>query len=71
MQNPYAIERFVQEHNAHAQAIAELQALQRQAAAVRRREAWESWRVRLLQVLRRPVGARRAQISTRLAGEGR
>jgi hypothetical protein len=78
MQNPYAVERFIQEHSAHARAVAELQTLQRKAIAARRREAWESWLeawesvgVRLRKALRRPIGARLARVSTRLVREGR
>jgi hypothetical protein len=47
MQNPYAMERFVQEHNAHARAVAELQALRRQALAARRRQMLNGWLTRL------------------------
>jgi hypothetical protein len=56
MQNPYAVERFIQEHNAHARAVAELQALQRRAAAERRRGVREAWAVRFTRFFRRPVG---------------
>lgn len=38
MQNYYAVERFISEHNQEARAIAELQALRRRAAAERRAE---------------------------------
>lgn len=54
MQNPYVMERFVQEHNAHARAVAELQALRRQAVAARRREALNGWLARLGGLLARP-----------------
>lgn len=64
MQNPYAIERFIQEHNSHAWATAELQALRRKAATERRHGLWETWRNRLSRVSWRPVG-------TRFAREGR
>lgn len=36
MQNYYAVERFIKEHNQEARVIAELQALRRRAAAERR-----------------------------------
>lgn len=36
MQNYYAVERFIKEHNQEARAISELQALRRRAAAERR-----------------------------------
>jgi hypothetical protein len=71
MQNAYAVERFIQEHNAHARAVAELQALQRQAVAARRRKVWETWRMRLIHVLARPAGTRRERVSARLVKEGR
>lgn len=71
MQNPYAVERFIQEHNAHARAVAELQALQRQAVAARRRKIWEAWRMRLSQVLARSAGPRSARVSGRFVKEGR
>lgn len=61
MQNPYAVERFIQEHNVHARAVAELQVLQRKAAAERRRVVWEAWWVRLSRLLRRPVRAHLAR----------
>lgn len=64
MQNPYAVERFIQEHNAHARAVAELQALQRKAVAERRRVIWEAWSGGLSRLLRRPFG-------TGLARQGR
>jgi len=64
MQNPYAVERFIQEHNAHARAVAELQALRRQAAAEHRRGIWEVWVSRLSRVSRRPI-------DTQFAREGR
>jgi len=38
VQNYYAVERFISEHNQEARAIAELQALRRRAAAERRAE---------------------------------
>jgi len=60
-QNPYAIERFIQEHNAHARAMAELQALQRKAVAERRRVIWEGRWFGLGRLLRRPVGGRFAR----------
>jgi hypothetical protein len=47
MQNPYAMERFVREHDSHARAVAELQALRRQAIAARRRETVNGWLGRL------------------------
>lgn len=55
MQNPYAMERFVYEHDAHARAVAELQALRRQAVAARRRERVGGWLERLGGLLARPV----------------
>ncbi len=69
MQNPYAVERFIQEHNAHARAVAELQALQRQAGAERRRAIWAGWRVRLSRIVRRPAPA--ASPGQSLAGQSR
>jgi len=61
MQNPYAVERFIQEHNAHARAVAELQALRRQAAAEHRRGIWEAWWSRLSRVSRRAIDTRFAR----------
>lgn len=53
MQNPYAIERFITDHNADARPIAELQALRRKAiAGYSRRALWEGWRARLGQWVR-------------------
>lgn len=52
MQNPYAIERFITDHNADARAIAELQALRRKATAGYSRAPWEGWRARLRQGVR-------------------
>jgi hypothetical protein len=65
MQNPYAMERFVQEHNAHARAVAELQALRRQAVAARRREMLSGWLARLERRFARSAGvdSRRASVS--------
>jgi len=57
MQNPYAVERFIQDRNAHARAVAELQALQRRATAARRRQVLGAWRVRLSRLLGHPAGA--------------
>lgn len=54
MQNPYAVERFIQEHDAHARAVAELQALRRQAMAAHRREAVKGWLARLGGLFARP-----------------
>jgi hypothetical protein len=55
MQNPYAVERFIQEHNAHARAVAELQALQRRATAARWRKASGAWWIRVGRLLGRPA----------------
>lgn len=57
MQNPYAMERFIHEHDAHARAVAELQALRRQAVAARRREKVGGWLGWLIGLLARPPQA--------------
>jgi len=56
-QNPYAVERFIQEHNAHARAVAELQALRRKVAGERRRAALDGWRVRISKLFVRAFSA--------------
>ena len=65
MQNPYAMERFVHEHNVHARAVAELQALRRQALAARRQEMLNGWLARLGQLFTRSAesGSRPVSIS--------
>ena len=65
MQNPYAMERFVHEHNAHARVMAELQGLRRQALAARRQAMLNGWLARLGELFTRSAesGSRRMSIS--------
>lgn len=65
MQNPYAMERFVHEHNAHARAMSELQALRRQALAARRQEMLNGWLTRLGELFTRSAesGSQRGSVS--------
>jgi hypothetical protein len=61
MQNYYAVERFIEEHNHEARAIAELQALRRRAIAERRAERGSALRNILAGFTR---GRRKATLTT-------
>lgn len=62
MQNYYAVERFIKEHNHEARAIAELQALRRRAVAERRAERGAALRNILAGFFTR--GRRKATLTT-------